>query len=24
VKGILRIAGEQTTEHAVDVVPVPA
>jgi transglutaminase-like putative cysteine protease len=23
VKGILRIAGEQTTEHAVDVVPVP-
>ena len=24
VKGILRIAGDQTTEHAVDVVPVPA
>jgi transglutaminase-like putative cysteine protease len=24
VKGILRIAGEQKTEHAVDVIPVPA
>jgi transglutaminase-like putative cysteine protease len=24
VKGVLRISGDQTTEHAVDVVPVPA
>jgi transglutaminase-like putative cysteine protease len=24
VKGVLRIAGEQTTEHAVDVIPVDA